>query len=67
VQRQGWLADGYESEKGVQCREAVVSCPDAVAATDFEVFEELPQERRIEIFYAQFGGRTSKALGCKLQ
>jgi len=55
VQRQCWLADGYVSEKGVQCREAVVSCPDAVAAAKFKVFEKLPQEGRIEIFHAQFG------------
>jgi hypothetical protein len=50
VQRQGGLADGYISEEGVQGRQAVVARPGAVAASEFEMFQELTQEGRIEIF-----------------
>jgi hypothetical protein len=67
LQRQGWFADSYVSEKGVQRREAVVTGPRAVTPGGFEMFQELSQEWRIEIFHAKLGGCASKMLGRELE
>jgi hypothetical protein len=54
-------------EEGMDCSQAVVSRPRTVATVDFEVLEELPQERNIEIFDEQFGRRPPEALTAELK
>jgi len=65
MQCQCWFADGYVLEERVQSRQAVVPRPGTVAASDFEVFEELSHEIRIEVLHTQLGGCASEALGCE--
>jgi hypothetical protein len=55
LQGKRWFTYRYELEKRVDRGQAVVSRAPAVAALTFEVIEKLSQERRIEIFSAQFG------------
>jgi hypothetical protein len=50
LQRQSGLADSYVSEEGVQGRQAIVARSGAIAACEFKVLQELPQEGRIDIF-----------------
>jgi hypothetical protein len=47
--------------------QTVVSRPRAVAAVDFEVLEELPQEGNIEIFGEKFGRRPPEELTTELE
>jgi len=67
VQGERWFTDGYVLEEGVYGGQPVVSCPRAVAAVKLEVLQELPEERSIEVFDAQFGGRPSEALRGELE
>jgi hypothetical protein len=67
LQGEGWFADRYILEEGVDCRQTVVSRPRAVATVDFEVLEELPQEGNIEIFDEQFGWRPPEVLASELE
>jgi hypothetical protein len=50
-------------EEGVYRGQAVVSCPNAVATVEFEVFEELPQEGNIKVFCEQCGRHPPEPLG----
>jgi hypothetical protein len=54
-------------EKGVYRGQTVVSRPSAVAAVEFEVFEELSQEGDIEVLHEQFGRRPFEALAGELE
>jgi hypothetical protein len=67
LQGDGWLTDRYVLEEGMDGSQTVVSCPRAVAAVGFEVLEELPQERNIEIFKQHFGRRPPEALTAELE
>jgi hypothetical protein len=67
LQRVGWFTYRYVLEEGMDCSQAVVSCPCAVAAVEFEVLEKLPQEGNINIFDEQFGWRPPEALTAELE
>jgi hypothetical protein len=54
-------------EEGMDCSQTVVSRPRAVAAVEFEVLEELPQEGNIEIFDEQFGRLPPEAFTTELE
>jgi hypothetical protein len=67
LQGDGWLTDRHVLEEGMDGSQTVVSCPRAVATVGFEVLEELPQERNIEIFNQHFGRRPAEALTAELE
>jgi hypothetical protein len=50
VQRQSWLADRHVPEEGVQGCQTIIASSGTVAACELKVFQELPQEGRIDIF-----------------
>jgi len=67
LQRAGWFTDRYVLEEGMDCSQAVVSRPCAVATVEFEVLEKLPQEGNIKIFDEQFGWRPPEAFTAELE
>ena len=54
-------------KKCMDCSQAVVSRPCAVATVEFEVLEKLRQEGNIEIFDEQFGWRPPEAFTAELE
>jgi hypothetical protein len=50
LQGEGRFTDRYILEEAMDCRQTVVSRPRAVATVEFEMLEELSEEKNIEIF-----------------
>jgi hypothetical protein len=67
LQGEGWFADRYILEEGMDGSQTVVSRPRAVATVEFEMLKELYQEGNIEIFDEQFGWRAPESLTAELK